>query len=248
MSHIGFLHTAAAHVATFGALVEENDAARGHVHAVRPDLLDRARVHGIGDQSLSDQLRAAISDLAEREASVVICTCSTLGGVAEHCAPRGGADVLRVDRPMAEMAVRSGSQIGVVAALQSTLSPTRALLDEVALRAGKEIAVVDAPCFGVWSLFERGDIAGYHRGVAETVDRLDPAIEVVVLARASMAPAAPLVQRERTVLSSPRSAVEAAVRLATVKRRRPSKSWAGYGTHPLGSHLVTGGWSLMGVL
>ncbi|MGA2454401.1 MAG: hypothetical protein ABSG93_12865 [Solirubrobacteraceae bacterium] len=217
VSVIGFLHTAESHVETFGALVEDVDATRGHVHAVRPDLLDQARLHGTDDQSLSDQLSAAISDLTDREASVVICTCSTLGGVAERCAAGGGVNVLRVDRPMAEIAVRSGSQIGVVAALESTLAPTRALLEEVASQAGREIALVDAPCFGVWSLFERGDIAGYFRGVAEAADRLDPTIEVVVLAQASMAPAAPLIQSGRMVLSSPRSAVQAAVRLVAAR-------------------------------
>lgn len=77
--------------------------------------------------------------------------------------------------------------------------------------------MVDAPCFDVWSLLERGHIAGYHRGVAEAADRLDPGVEVVVLAQASMAPTAPLLQSDRTVLSSPRSAVEAEVRVASVK-------------------------------
>ena len=187
------------------------------MHAVRPELLDRARVYGTGDQSLSEQLSVAVSDLAARDASVVVCTCSTLGGFAERCARGAGVEVLRVDRPMAELAVRSGTQIAVVAALESTLAPTGALLEEVALQAGKQIAVVDAPCFGLWSRFERSDLTGYLRGVAEVVDRLDPAIELVVLAQASMAAAVPLVQSDRTVLSSPRLAVEAAVRLATVR-------------------------------
>lgn len=211
---IGFLHTAESHVATFGALVEDVDPAREHVHAVRADLLERARQHGVDDRALADELRGAIQDLAAHDADVVICTCSTIGGVSERCAGGLGVDVLRIDRPMAKRAVRIGSRIGVVAALESTLAPTRSLLCEEALAAGKEITVVEVPCFEAWGLFEDGDIAGYRRDVAKHVDRLEATIDVVILAQASMAAAAPLVKSNRIVLTSPRIAVEAAL-LAT---------------------------------
>jgi len=214
---IGFLHTAESHVETFGALVEDVDPARGLVHAVRPDLLERARQHGVDDRALADELRGAVQDLAERDARVVICTCSTIGGVSEQCAGDLGVDVLRVDRPMAEQAVRIGARIGVVAALESTLAPTCSLLYEEASAAGRQITVVEAPCFEAWGLFEDGDIAGYQRDIAKHVDQLEATIDVVILAQASMAPAAALVKSERVILSSPRTAVQTAVRLASIR-------------------------------
>jgi hypothetical protein len=214
VSAIGFLHTAESHVERFGALVRDLDPARVHVHVVRPDLLERARLDGLDDETLGHELRGALRDLGERDARVVICTCSTLGGVSEQHGFDAGIDVLRVDRPMAELAVRSGSRIGVVVALESTLSPTRALLCDAAIAARKEITVVDARCFDAWARFEEGDIEGYHRDIAGCVDALDATIEVVVLAQASMAGATALVKTDRVVLSSPRPAVEAALRLA----------------------------------
>lgn len=219
MSAVGFLHTAESHVETFGALVSDLDPARLHVHVVRPDLLERARLQGLHDETLGDELRGALRDLGERDARVVICTCSTLGGVSEQHGFDAGLDVLRVDRPMAELAVRSGSRIGVVAALESTLSPTRALLYDVALAASKKVTLLDAPCFDAWVRFEEGDIAGYHRDIAGCVDALDAMIEVVVLAQASMAGATALVKTDRVVLSSPRAAVRAALRLAAAADR-----------------------------
>jgi hypothetical protein len=120
---------------------------------------------------------------------------------------------------MAELAVRSGSRIGLVAALESTFAPTRALLYDAAVAAGKEITLIDAPCFDAWRHFEQGDIAGYQREVAGCVDALDATIEVVVLAQGSMAGAASLVKTDRVVLSSPRTAVEAAFRLAAAADR-----------------------------
>ncbi len=227
MSAIGLLHTAESHVATFGALVSGLDSARVHVHAVRPDLLERARVHGLDDETLGDGIRGALRNLADRDARVVICTCSTLGGVSEQCASEAGVHVLRVDRPMAELAVRSGSRIGLVAALESTFAPTRALLYDAAAAAGKEITLIDAPCFDAWRRFEQGDIAGYHREIAGCVDALDATIEVVVLAQASMAAAADLVESDRAVLSSPHTAVQAALTLAAARdglARAPAES------------------------
>jgi hypothetical protein len=223
VSAIGFLHTAEGHVETFGALVEEIDPARRHVHAVRPDLLERAQLGGVDDEALSDQLREAVRDVAARDASVVICTCSTLGGMAERCVSDVGVQVLRVDRPMAELAVRSGSRLGVVAALESTLAPTRALLNDAALAAGRNVTVIDAPCFDAWARWELGDIEGYHRDVAACVDALDATIEVVVLAQASMAGAAALVKNGRLVLSSPRAAVQAAFTLAVAADRKVAR-------------------------
>jgi len=196
---------------------------RVHVHAVRPDLLERARLHGLDDRTLGDELREAVRDLATRDARVVICTCSTIGGVSEQCASEAGVHVLRVDRPMAELAVRSASRIGVVATLESTLSPTRALLYDAALAAGSEVTLIDAFCSHAWARFEEGDMDGYQRAVARCVDDLDSNVQVAVLAQASMAGAAALVKSDCVVLTSPRSAVQAAFSLGAAADREVPK-------------------------
>ncbi len=211
---IGFLHTAEAHVESFGALVSEIDPALACRHVVRVDLLERAQHAGVGDPGVREQVRSAITDLAQTPVSVTVCTCSTIGGLAEDCAAELGVPGLRVDRPMAELAVRRGSRIAVVATLQSTLAPTRTLLHEAALAAGVEIEVTDAPCLDAWDAFEAGDLATYHRHVASHLDRLDPSIDVLVLAQASMAAAAELTISDRLILSSPRLGVQRACALA----------------------------------
>ena len=107
--------------------------------------------------------------------------------------------------------------------MASTLPSTRALLYDAAVAAGKEITLIDVPCFDAWGHFEQGDTEGYHRDVAGCVDALDARIEVVVLAQASMAGAASLVKTDRVVLSSPRTAVQAALTLAAAADREASQ-------------------------
>ena len=213
---IGFLHTAAAHVATFRALLDDVAPDVDGAHIVDAELLTQAQNHGV-DDALRERLRGRVAELAAQQVDIVLCSCSTLGGDAEALAARVHVPVLRVDRPMAEAAVAIGGGVAVVAAVASTLTPTRRLLEESAAAAGTATAVVLAPCLDAWALFEAGDEEGYARRVAEHVQAVARSGEadVIVLAQASMAPACSLLRDVAVpVLSSPRLAVERAAALA----------------------------------
>lgn len=205
MATIGFLHTADVHVETFRALTAERG--QQDVHLVDAALLADARAHGV-DAALEDRVAGRLRELAAQGPDVIVCTCSTLGGIAERIPL--AVPVLRLDRPMAEAAVAIGGRIAVVASTESTLAPTRDLLLECAADADVQLA----PCLDAWALFEAGDLAGYQQAVAAHVRTLDA--DVIVLAQASMAPAAALLGDFGTpVLSSPISAVDAATRLCS---------------------------------
>ncbi|MFF5228167.1 aspartate/glutamate racemase family protein [Dactylosporangium sp. NPDC000521] len=212
MPIIGFLHTADVHVATFRALLADAAPDAGDLHAVDAALLEDARAGADVKERLAARLRALAADGAD----VVVCTCSTLSGLAETV--DAGVPVLRVDRPMAEAAVAGGGRVAVVAALASTLAPTAGLLRECAALAGATVEIVEAPCLDAWALFESGELDAYVRRVAEHVRAVAATADVVVLAQASMAPAADLLP-DLPVLSSPRAAVTAALR--SVGKRGP---------------------------
>ncbi|GAA2487249.1 aspartate/glutamate racemase family protein [Winogradskya humida] len=196
---IGFLHTAPVHVDTFERLLGELGPGVASVHVVDESLLaDSAR------PGVDDRLLARLHEVADAGAKLIVCTCSTLSGRAEQLGDAVGVPVLRVDRPMADAAVAAGPRIGVVFAVESTLAPTRELLD----RPGVEI--VEAPCLAAWSLFQANDLDGYARSVAACARALD--VDVIVLAQASMAPAEILLaDLGKPVLTSPRAAVREAL-------------------------------------
>lgn len=221
---IGFLHTAAVHDTTFRALLSQVAPEITDVAVVDVALLADARRAGV-DDSLRERLRARLYELAERSVDVIVCTCSTLSGEAESLGPVAGVPVLRVDRPMAEVAVADGGRVALVTAVAATLAASRALLEQAAAAAGTDARVVEAPCLDAWELFERGDTHGYLGRLAEHVRGLahDADVDVIVLAQASMAPVTHLVPEiTLPVLSSPRLAVERAAALATY-RCRPSR-------------------------
>jgi hypothetical protein len=207
MPTIGFLHTSAVHVPTFGALVSEMAPGSTTLSTVDAQLLERARRAGTDDNDLAADVERALVDLVERGADVVVCTCSTIGGVAEEVGARRGLDVIRVDRPMVEVAVATGRRIGVVAAVESTVEPTVALIARVAGRAGRAVDVSVTVVDGAWELFEMGDHDRYIELIVDALPDIASAVDVVVLAQASMAAAAELSEVAVPVLASPRTAV-----------------------------------------
>ncbi|MFE9396666.1 aspartate/glutamate racemase family protein [Streptomyces flavidovirens] len=209
------LHTSPVHVPVFDALRDREHPGLAMRHVVDEELLARARSGGPG---AADSAIAAVLDAAVGEggATAVLCTCSTIGAVAEANAARLGVPVLRVDRPMAAAAVaaapgRDVVRIAVVATVESTFGPTCEVIREEADAAGRTAVIRTVPAEGAWKYFEDGDRENYLDLVARTVDTIT-GVDVVVLAQASMADAA---ARTRTgtaapVLSSPAPGLRAA--------------------------------------
>jgi Asp/Glu/hydantoin racemase len=212
---IGFLHTAQVHVATFEALVRATESDSSCVHLVEPDLLVQAR-RNIPRVDVEDATLAGLRHLADDGAEIIVCTCSTLGPVAEALEARTPVPVLRVDRPMAQAAIRAGSRIGVIAALESTLEPTRALLATEARREGASPTIINVAVPDAWAAFESGDSDGYLRQVAEAARSIAHSVDVVVLAQASMMGAtAGLTDLQTPVLASPVLAVQHALSVSS---------------------------------
>ena len=214
---IAFLHTSPVHVARFDRLLAEADPGIPTRHIVDETLLSDARTVGL-TATVRGRIAQRVREAASPETAVVVCTCSTIGACTEAVAL--DRPLIRVDRAMAERAVALGSVILVVAALESTLAPTRALVLDAARRAGKRIQIADALCADAWASFESGDQTAYLRAIADCIRAHAANANVVVLAQASMDGAADLcADLGIPVLSSPRLGVAAAVQAYRTTQR-----------------------------
>ncbi|WP_371797518.1 aspartate/glutamate racemase family protein [Streptomyces albidoflavus] len=216
---LALLHTSPVHVPVFDALRDRQRPGLTLRHTVAPELLDRARREGPG--TVADEIAEVVRRAADEGAGAVLCTCSTLGAVAETVP--AAVPVLRIDRPMAEAAVaRAGDgRITVAAALASTLGPTADLVTEAARRAGHRPWITTLLVPGAWDLFEAGDTDGYHRAVAAALTPLTGA-DAVVLAQASMEPVRALLPAEPPVFASPGPGFAAAALAATGESGPPN--------------------------
>ncbi len=208
------LHTADVHVETFGRLYASAAPDAVVTHVVRADWLDAARRDGLTDPLQAD-VAAFLVDSA-RANDAVLCTCSTLGPIAET-AQTAMPNIVRIDRPVMDRAAAYDGVVLVAFCLESTRAATIAALEAAFARIGKGPRFDIVHCAGAWSFFECGNREGFAASIASTVRReLAAAVApaAVVLAQASMAVAeARLADCGVPVLSSPRLAVAATVRL-----------------------------------
>ena len=209
-THVAFLHTSPLHVETFDRLLKAADPALRVDHVVDESLLSAAQRFGVDDPALIRRVHHAMRQAAANGATMVVCTCSTIGGIAERTPVQPGCGFARIDRAMADRAVRLGPRILVVAALRSTLEPTAQLICESAAALRTAVALQTLWVEGAWPHFERGDRAAYIAAVAAAVRAAPRGFDVVVLAQASMADAADALQDLGIeVLASPRLGVQA---------------------------------------
>src|SRR5450432_4634485 len=139
MTTFGFLHTGDAHVAVFDRLLGAVSPGDDAVHIVDESLLADARHRGRVDHDLRTRIGRRLEALIDQGAAGMVCTCSTIGAASEEIGRTLAVGVTRVDRPMAQAAVARGGRIAVVAALESTMEPTRSLLQEVADTAARPV-------------------------------------------------------------------------------------------------------------
>ncbi|WP_405989203.1 aspartate/glutamate racemase family protein [Streptomyces sp. NBC_00986] len=213
---LALLHTSPAHIPVFDALRDEDHQGLELRHFVDEELLARARREG--PEAVTGAVRDVLEEAVAEGARAVLCTCSTIGAVAETAGARIGVPVLRGDRPMAAAAVAAGPRVVVVATLESTLGPTVALVEEEGRRAGHPrelLAVRTLFVEDAWTRFETGDTEGCARLVADAVDAVTGA-DAIVLAQGSMAPAQRLTTTAIPVLSSPRPGLASGARAARV--------------------------------
>ncbi|MBK3571819.1 aspartate/glutamate racemase family protein [Streptomyces sp. MBT62] len=210
---LALLHTSPAHVPVFDDLRDEDHQGLELRHFVDEELLARARREG--PEAVAGAVRGVLEKAVAEGARAVLCTCSTIGAVAESAGTDVGVPVLRGDRPMAAAAVAAGARVVVAATLESTLGPTVALVEEEGRRIGRPVAVRTLLVEGAWARFEVGDTEGCARLVADAVDAVGDA-DAIVLAQGSMAGAQQLTMTPIPVLSSPRLGLAAGVRAARV--------------------------------
>jgi Asp/Glu/hydantoin racemase len=184
---LGLIHTSATLVPVFQQLCNQ--------------LLPGIQVFNIVDDSLIKDViakgeltahtaRRVVDYVGSAEsagADFILVTCSSIGAAVEAAAELTSVPVLRVDQPMADLAVQSGTKIGVIATLPTTLAPTSDLVKRRAAKAGKEVEVTSRLCEGAFESLMSGDAARHDAMVAEALKELSSQVDVILLAQASMA-------------------------------------------------------------
>lgn len=138
---------------------------------------------------------------------LVLQTCSSVGASAELIQPFFDIPILRIDRPMAQVAVEGYSRIGVLATLPTTLNPTMDLVNICSTEIGKTVEIVDGLAKGAFEALISGDLEKHDQKIIETAMSLNDSCDVFLLAQGSMARIATKLREAlgKPVLTSPES-------------------------------------------
>ena len=203
---ITLLHTAEVHRERFDRIRDRIAPDMILKHVVRPRWLQRAQ-DGI-DAALEQEIAGVIA----RAPGPVLCTCTTLGPVAES------AGAMRVDWPMMRAAAGARGPVLMAFCLESTYAPSLALLERALAEQGTPQKVYPLPMPQYWPLFEAGEADAFDAVIAGEVRQAVAAqgdVAAVVLAQASMAGAAARLEDLGVpVLSSPELALRAVLGVA----------------------------------
>jgi Asp/Glu/hydantoin racemase len=171
------------------------------------DVIKRNELTKLTSRRVVDHVGSA----ALAGADFILVTCSSIGAAVEAAADLTAVPVLRVDQPMADLAVQTGKRIGVIATLPTTLGPTSDLVKRRAAVAGKEIELTSRLCEGAFEALMSGEAAKHDEMVAKALLELSADVDVIVLAQASMSRVVDgLTDAQKTVpiLASPTLAIK----------------------------------------
>lgn len=208
---LGLIHTSATLVPIFQQLCAEHLPGVNVFNVVDDSLIKDVIAKGKLEPGTARRVVDHVASAEAAGADRILVTCSSIGRAVEAAAALVGVPVLRVDQPMADLAVSKGRRIGVIATLPTTLEPTADLVKRRAAVAGKDVEIISRLCEGAFDALMGGNPALHDQMVGEALRDLSVQADVILLAQASMARVVDtLSEVERTVpiLASPPEAVK----------------------------------------
>lgn len=211
---ITIVHTSFHAVAELDALFFELAPDVRLRHIVDAGLLPAVLDHGGVTEAVEERLLACFRAAEEAGCDVVFSQCSSVGEVADRAIGEG-MRVVKIDAEMAERACAVGERIAVVATLETTLGPTRRLIERTAASQGRQISLETRLVPGAFDSLASGDRAQHDRLVAHAIAEMAKRADVVVCAQGSMARVAEqLGDLHARVLTSARLGVQRAIDVA----------------------------------
>lgn len=184
---LGLIHTSATLVPIFQQLCKQLLPGVDVFNIVDDSLIKDVIARGELTPKTSRRVVDYVGSAEAAGADFILVTCSSIGAAVETAASLTKVPVLRVDQPMADLAVQAGSKIGVIATLPTTLAPTSDLVKRRAAVASKNIEITSHLCEGAFEALMSGNATKHDAMVADALRKLSKQVDVILLAQASMA-------------------------------------------------------------
>ena len=208
---LAFIHTVPSLVGLFNDLSKELIPDAEVFHIADEMLLKVVLAQGGLSPFIFQRVAEHVVAAERAGATLVQCTCSSISPCVDASRPLVGVPVLKIDEPLVDAALRTGSCIGVAATAPTTLKPTTELVHARAAAMNIPVQVESVLCEGAYEALFSGNPQKHDEIVTQFLRGLMTRNDVIILAQASMARVAqaiPLEEQRVPILSSPRLAME----------------------------------------
>ncbi len=205
-------------------IVETSAVSSALLKQLIQEIIPGVSVHEIIDSSLIDEVVAGggvtphvrhrmntyFKFAEELGADIILNQCSSVGDVAVKAQKAIQIPIVSIDKGMAIKAVQTGTRIGLVATVATTVQPSSRNILRTAKELGREITLTPYLVDGAMDLLiKTGDTETHNKMVLGAVEQAAAENDVVVLAQGSMVVLEPLLTHlETPVLTSPRIGIE----------------------------------------
>lgn len=206
---LAVLHTSFVSIEDLKALFAEIIPDVEIMNIVDDSLLSEVMREGHVTYGIRRRMAMYMLEAEKSGADLILNQCSSVSESAGMVQSMLKIPVLKIDAPMAEKAVLTGIRIALIATVESTVGPSRRLLEEYSKKMNKENIITEYLVADALSVLLRGDREKHNLLVIEKIEQASLENDVIVLAQGSMTRLLPLLKHIKVpVLSSPRLAVE----------------------------------------
>lgn len=219
MKKITLLHTVASVYGSFKGQLEAAFDEELEVNSLVDEfLVTNARKKGYFPPENRKKLLLDLMSAEAEGADVIIVTCSSLSPFVEEYRNVLSIPVVTIDRQMCIDAATKGVKIAVLATAPTTIEPTTKGIQREADKMGKKVEISSLLDEEAMNLLKKGDVTGHDARLAELARKAGD-VDVIVLAQASMATAAPGCEKAtgKIILTSPGSCIAEAKALLEKK-------------------------------
>lgn len=116
----------------------------------------------------------------------IIVTCTSVNKATKYIRPLLNIPIINIEEPVAEMAVKNGKRIGILATLPSSPVAIGRVIQEKADEMGKEIEIVNSVVDGAFDVLCSGDRERHDQMVCNALYQLAKEVDVIAFAQISM--------------------------------------------------------------
>lgn len=183
---IAFVHTVAGLVELFRGIAERELAEAEVFHILNESLLQDLLKNG-PSAAITRRIVQQAMLAADADVDLVVFTCSSSSPAIDHARTMIGVPVIKIDDPMAREAACSGGRIAIVCTTQSTMTPSRGLIEAHAAELGTTPSIEVRLVEGAFDALRAGRRAEHDALVTSAAQEIAAKSDVLVLAQASLA-------------------------------------------------------------